>query len=91
MFPHNTHRSNRARQSASSSGPTQRESSRNESGITVLNEILKLDENAKIIMCSAMGQEKVIADALRKGAKDFIVKPFQEERLIRTIASITEQ
>lgn len=63
----------------------------NESGITVLDEILKLDAKARIIMCSALGQEKVIADALRKGAKDFIVKPFQEEQLIRTITSITEQ
>lgn len=60
----------------------------NESGIVVLDEILKLDAQAKIIMCSAIGQENVIADALRKGAKDFIVKPFQEDQLIRTIASI---
>lgn len=62
-----------------------------ESGIEVLNEILQLDAQAKVIMCSAMGQENVIADALRKGAKDFIVKPFQEDQLIKTIASIIGQ
>lgn len=59
-----------------------------ESGIEVLDDILQLDAHAKVIMCSAMGQEKVISEALRKGAKDFIVKPFKEDQLIKTITSI---
>lgn len=61
------------------------------SGICVLTEILKMDANAKVIMCSALGQENMITEALRKGAKDFIVKPFREDCLIHTISSIVEQ
>lgn len=61
------------------------------SGITVLSEILKIDAKAKVVMCSAMGQEKLITEALRKGAKDFIVKPFHEDGLIHTITSIIER
>lgn len=54
-------------------------------GITALKEIKKLDANAKVIMCSAMGQQAMVIDAIQAGAKDFIVKPFQADRVIEAI------
>ncbi|QMV40160.1 response regulator [Cohnella cholangitidis] len=54
-------------------------------GITALKEIRKLDSNAKVIMCSAMGQQAMVIDAIQAGAKDFIVKPFQADRVIEAI------
>ncbi|QPC46355.1 response regulator [Mangrovibacillus cuniculi] len=55
-------------------------------GITALKEIKSYDANAKIIMCSAMGQQAMVIDAIQAGAKDFIVKPFQADRVIEAIA-----
>ena len=54
-------------------------------GIAALKEIRKLDTNAKVIMCSAMGQQAMVIDAIQAGAKDFIVKPFQADRVIEAI------
>jgi two-component system chemotaxis response regulator CheY len=54
-------------------------------GITSLKEIRKYDPNAKVIMCSAMGQQAMVIDAIQAGAKDFIVKPFQAERVLEAI------
>ncbi|WP_226034937.1 response regulator [Aquibacillus saliphilus] len=54
-------------------------------GITALKEIKKMTPDAKIIMCSAMGQQAMVIDAIQAGAKDFIVKPFQSERVIEAI------
>lgn len=54
-------------------------------GITALKEIKKLNGNAKVIMCSAMGQQAMVIDAIQAGAKDFIVKPFQADRVIEAI------
>jgi two-component system chemotaxis response regulator CheY len=54
-------------------------------GITALKEIRKVDANAKVIMCSAMGQQAMVIDAIQAGAKDFIVKPFQADRVIEAI------
>ncbi|MDQ1913319.1 response regulator [Paenibacillus sp. GD4] len=54
-------------------------------GINALKEIKKLDANAKVIMCSAMGQQAMVIDAIQAGAKDFIVKPFQADRVIEAI------
>jgi two-component system chemotaxis response regulator CheY len=54
-------------------------------GITALKEIRKIDPNARIIMCSAMGQQAMVIDAIQAGAKDFIVKPFQADRVIEAI------
>jgi len=51
-----------------------------------LKEIKKKDANAKIIMCSAMGQQAMVIDAIQAGAKDFIVKPFQADRVIEAIS-----
>lgn len=54
-------------------------------GITALKEIKKMDPSARIIMCSAMGQQAMVIDAIQAGAKDFIVKPFQADRVIEAI------
>lgn len=54
-------------------------------GITALKEIKEINADAKIIMCSAMGQQAMVIDAIQAGAKDFIVKPFQAERVIEAI------
>lgn len=54
-------------------------------GITALKEIKKVSPDAKIIMCSAMGQQAMVIDAIQAGAKDFIVKPFQADRVIEAI------
>lgn len=54
-------------------------------GIAALKEIKKIDPNAKVIMCSAMGQQAMVIDAIQAGAKDFIVKPFQNDRVIEAI------
>ncbi|MFB5266580.1 response regulator [Paenibacillus enshidis] len=55
-------------------------------GIAALKEIKKIDANAKVIMCSAMGQQAMVIDAIQAGAKDFIVKPFQSDRVIEAIS-----
>lgn len=54
-------------------------------GITALKEIKEKHPSAKIIMCSAMGQQAMVIDAIQAGAKDFIVKPFQSDRVIEAI------
>ncbi|MFZ0371302.1 MAG: response regulator [Halobacillus sp.] len=54
-------------------------------GITALKEIKQHNPNAKVIMCSAMGQQAMVVDAIQAGAKDFIVKPFQADRVIEAI------
>ena|SRR5699024_11210333 len=54
-------------------------------GITALKEIKALDPNATVIMCSAMGQQAMVIDAIQAGAKDFVVKPFQADRVIEAI------
>ncbi len=51
-------------------------------GITALKEIKKEDSNAVVIMCSAMGQELMVVEAIQGGAKNFIVKPFKAEQLV---------
>ncbi|WP_062197865.1 response regulator [Massilibacterium senegalense] len=54
-------------------------------GITALKEIRNINPDAKIIMCSAMGQQAMVIDAIQAGAKDFIVKPFQADRVLEAI------
>ena len=55
-------------------------------GISALRNIKSYDEKAKVIMCSAMGQQVMVIEAIQAGAKDFIVKPFQADRVIEAIA-----
>lgn len=57
-------------------------------GIAALKEIKKLDSNAKVIMCSAMGQQAMVIDAIQAGANDFIVKPFQADRVMEAIQKV---
>jgi two-component system chemotaxis response regulator CheY len=54
-------------------------------GISAVREIKKRDSAAKVIMCSAMGQQAMVIDAIQAGAKDFIVKPFQPERVLEAV------
>ena len=54
-------------------------------GIQAVKEIKLFDPNAKVIMCSAMGQQTMVMDAIRAGARDFIVKPFQVDRVLEAI------
>ena len=57
-------------------------------GLQALKKIKEDDPNANIIMCSAMGQQAMVIDAIKSGAKDFIVKPFQAERVIESINKV---
>jgi len=57
-------------------------------GITAVKEIRKLDADAQIIMCSAMGQQAMVIDAIQAGAKDFVVKPFQPERVLEAVRKV---
>lgn len=57
-------------------------------GITAVEKIKKIDPDAKIIMCSAMGQQAMVLDAIKAGAKDFIVKPFEKERVIDAVNKV---
>lgn len=54
-------------------------------GITAVKEIRKIDPAAKIIMCSAMGQQAMVIEAIQSGARDFIVKPFQPDRVLEAV------
>jgi len=60
----------------------------NKNGLEALKEIKEMDPAAKIVMCSAMGQESMVVEAIRNGAKDFIVKPFKAERVLKTVQGI---
>lgn len=57
-------------------------------GISAVKEIRKIDPNAMIIMCSAMGQQAMVIDAIQAGAKDFVVKPFQPERVLEAVRKV---
>jgi two-component system chemotaxis response regulator CheY len=57
-------------------------------GIQAVKEIKKANDSAKIIMCSAMGQQAMVIEAIQAGAKDFIVKPFQAERIIEAVKKV---
>ncbi|MCG1020756.1 MULTISPECIES: response regulator [Sutcliffiella] len=57
-------------------------------GIEAVREIVKDFPKAKIIMCSAMGQQRLIVEAIEAGAKDFIVKPFDESRVLEAVKRV---
>ncbi|MBP3889007.1 MAG: response regulator [Cellulosilyticum sp.] len=54
-------------------------------GIGAVRQIKGIDPAAKIIMCSAMGQQAMVLESIQAGAKDFIVKPFQADRIIEAV------
>jgi len=60
----------------------------NMDGITAIKEILAHDSTASIIVVSAMGQKSLVIDALNAGAKDFVVKPFQPDRIAEALQKI---
>lgn len=57
-------------------------------GIQAVREIKKLNPSAKIIMCSAMGQQAMVIEAIQAGAGDFIVKPFQADRVVEAVKKV---
>ena len=57
-------------------------------GIGAVREIVKQDPNAKILMCSAMGQQALVVEAIQAGAKDFVVKPFQPSRVLEAVQRV---
>ena len=57
-------------------------------GIEAVKQIRAFSPEAKIIMCSAMGQQSMVMDAIRAGAKDFIVKPFQADRVLEAVKKV---
>ncbi|KAL2045398.1 hypothetical protein ABVK25_012140 [Lepraria finkii] len=54
-------------------------------GLTALREIIAMDPCARIVMCSALGQERKVLEAIRAGAKDFVIKPFKTERVLDAV------
>lgn len=60
----------------------------NMDGLEALKTIKANDPKAVVVMCSAMGQEAMVIEAIKSGAKDFIVKPFKPERIVKTLSSL---
>ncbi|NLN26767.1 MAG: response regulator [Firmicutes bacterium] len=54
-------------------------------GVEALKQIIELDPNAKVIMCTALGQKSMVMESVKAGAKDFIVKPFQPEQVVEAV------
>ncbi len=59
-------------------------------GVDAVREIMQGDAEARIIMCSALGQKKLVSDALRAGARDFVVKPFENSQLLDAVERVLQ-
>ena len=57
-------------------------------GVEALKAIKALDKDAKVVMCSAMGQQSMVMEAIQSGALDFIVKPFDTDRVLQSIERV---
>ena len=57
-------------------------------GIEAVKHIKAYDPDAKVIMCSAMGQKEMVIESIQSGAKDFIVKPFQADRVLEAVRKV---
>ena len=57
-------------------------------GIDAVREIMQIDPEARILMCSAMGQQALVIEAIEAGARDFIVKPFQPGRVLEAVQRV---
>jgi len=60
-------------------------------GIDAVRKIVEHDAQAKIVMCSALGQQALVQDAIAAGAKDFLIKPFNAARVVEVIAKVFNQ
>jgi two-component system chemotaxis response regulator CheY len=60
-------------------------------GIDAVRKILEHDAQARIVMCSALGQQALVQEAITAGAKDFLIKPFNAARVVEVIAKVTSQ
>src|ERR1700746_1940574 len=54
-------------------------------GLSALAEIMAIDPAARVVMCSALGQERKVLESIKLGAKDFVVKPFQAARVLEAV------
>ena len=63
----------------------------NRSGIDAVKGIVAMDPTARVVMCSALGQETLVTEAIQAGAKDFIVKPFKPESVVATLRKTLEK
>ncbi len=61
------------------------------SGIDAVRGIVEIDPTARVVMCSALGQETLVTEALQAGAKDFIVKPFKPDAVLATLRKVLEK
>jgi len=61
------------------------------SGIDAVKAIKAEDPGARVVMCSALGQEALVTEAIQAGAKDFIVKPFKPDAVLATLAKVAEK
>lgn len=61
------------------------------SGIDAVKAIVEVDPGACVVMCSALGQEALVMEAIQAGAKDFIVKPFKPDAVVNTLAKVVEK
>ncbi|MFO7265667.1 MAG: response regulator [Limnochordales bacterium] len=59
-------------------------------GLTALKELKKLDPGAKVVMCSALGQQSAVLEAIKSGASDFVVKPFEPERVLQAVGKLVK-
>ncbi len=59
-------------------------------GIQAVRQIMKMNPNARVVMVSALGQETMVKDAILAGAKDFVVKPFQPDRVLEAVKKVLE-
>ena len=57
-------------------------------GLTALREIIKIDPDARVAMVTAMGQQSMVVEALKAGAKDFVIKPFDQDRVLAAIKKL---
>ena len=57
-------------------------------GIDAVREIVKIDPDARVLMCSAMGQQALVVEAIQAGGKDFVVKPFQPSRVLEAVQRV---
>lgn len=59
-------------------------------GLTTLRKLKQLDRRARVVMCSALGEQEMIIRAIQLGARDFVIKPFRPERVISAVSKVIE-